>query len=69
MRMRKPGKKKYAMRGTTRAHSSVLSPSGGLNFDGPLEGGKGTMDAAFKSGPGVFRAYAQKLWNLWRDDL
>ena len=63
------GKKKYAMRGLTRAHTQVLTPSGEYNYHGPIAGGKGTMDAAFKSGPGVFRAYAQKLWNLWRDDL
>ncbi|MBR5704477.1 MAG: hypothetical protein IKX21_00740 [Deltaproteobacteria bacterium] len=45
------GKKKYAMRGDTQWCDL---------------GGRGTMDAAFKSGPEVFRLYAQKLWNRWR---
>ena len=43
------GTQKYAMRGLSR---SLGGPAG----DG------GTMDAALRSGPAVFRSYAQKLW-------
>ena len=49
------GTQKYAMRGLSR---SLGGPAG----DG------GTMDAALRSGPAVFRSYAQKLWqNIDRD--
>ena len=43
------GTQKYAMRGLSRA------------LGGPAGDG-GTMDAALRSGPAVFRSYAQKLW-------
>ena len=49
------GGQKYAMRGTSRA-------LGG----GPGDGG--TMDAAFRSGPAVFRDHARRLWKRIDED-
>ena len=50
------GKTKYAMRGETWARVG----------DGIMQGGEGKMDDAFRSGPAVFRRYAEKLWQRFR---
>ena len=34
--------------------------------DGIMQGGEGKMDDAFRSGPAVFRRYAEKLWQRFR---
>ena len=49
------GRDRHVMRGTTFAE---VEP-------GVSEGGRGDMDTAFRTGPAVFRKYAEELWHQW----